>query len=81
MGTITTLDRAHASRHAPASRDKQHQQHNVVASAVELFSTWSRRVHERRQLAKLASDPRLLRDIGVSLSDALHEVEKPFWRG
>jgi len=50
----------------------------LLYEAVTLIRLWRRRVHERRQLAQL--DLHLLRDIGVTLSDAQREAEKPFWR-
>ena len=39
---------------------------------------WHRRITERRELVSL--DQHLLRDIGLSRSDALAEWRKPFWR-
>lgn len=39
---------------------------------------WRRLVYERRLLASL--DDRMLRDIGVTRSDAQAESRKPFWR-
>lgn len=39
---------------------------------------WRRLSYERRLLASL--DDRMLRDIGVSRSDADEESRKPFWR-
>ena len=36
------------------------------------------RIRQRRALASL--DDRMLRDIGVTRSDALHEANKPCWR-
>ncbi len=39
---------------------------------------WQRRISERRELMTL--DHRLLRDIGLSRSDAIAEWRKPFWR-
>ena len=38
---------------------------------------WFRVLNERRRLATL--DPRLLRDIGVSDSEAAIEATRPFW--
>lgn len=48
------------------------------ARLVDLLLTWMERERERRQLAAL--DHHLLRDIGISRSDALEEAGKPFWR-
>lgn len=39
---------------------------------------WLDRSRSRRQLARL--DDRLLRDIGVTRTDADREATKPFWR-
>jgi uncharacterized protein YjiS (DUF1127 family) len=50
----------------------------LLHDAVNLIRLWRRRVHERRQLVQL--DLHLLRDIGVTLSDAQREAAKPFWR-
>ncbi|MBS99547.1 MAG: DUF1127 domain-containing protein [Oceanospirillaceae bacterium] len=39
---------------------------------------WYQRYRQRRQLARLA--PEMLKDIGISRSDALQESKKPFWQ-
>jgi uncharacterized protein YjiS (DUF1127 family) len=39
---------------------------------------WRRRRLDRAELATL--DERMLRDIGVSRAEVLHEINKPFWR-
>jgi uncharacterized protein YjiS (DUF1127 family) len=42
---------------------------------------WIARRRERRALGELAVlNGHLLRDIGVSVEDALREAEKPFWQ-
>ena len=46
--------------------------------ATDLFLTWLDRHNQRRQLARL--DPRMLKDIGVSRTDAVQEARKPFWK-
>ncbi|QJI32032.1 DUF1127 domain-containing protein [Pseudomonas sp. ADAK18] len=46
-----------------------------IASAL---AQWARRAHTRRQLAQL--DPRELSDAGISHSDRMEELSKPFWR-
>lgn len=40
--------------------------------------TWQARAHERRALS--TTEPRLLRDMGLSEADVLAEARKPFWR-
>ena len=45
---------------------------------IALIGTWRRRLRDRRELA-LMSD-RSLRDLGLTRSDTLHEIRKPFWR-
>lgn len=42
------------------------------------FSIWAQRARTRRQLAQL--DERLLADAGISSSERLAELDKPFWR-
>ncbi len=43
-----------------------------------LWLLWYRRWQQRQHLAEL--DAHLLRDIGVTHSEALREAGKPFWR-
>lgn len=43
-----------------------------------LFRLWQQRTRTRRQLAAL--DDRQLADIGISHSERLDELNKPFWR-
>jgi uncharacterized protein YjiS (DUF1127 family) len=45
----------------------------------DLLSLWRERARSRRHLATF--DDRMLADIGVERATALHEAEKPFWRG
>jgi uncharacterized protein YjiS (DUF1127 family) len=47
---------------------------------IALIGTWRRRLRDRRELALMSDDDRLLRDLGLTRSDALHEIRKPFWR-
>jgi uncharacterized protein YjiS (DUF1127 family) len=54
---------------------------NVLRAVRFLFdqlALWQERRRQRAALMKL--DGRLLRDIGLSLSDVEHEIRKPFWR-
>ena len=45
---------------------------------VEMLQLWWDRSEQRRQLARL--DDRMLRDIGVSHTDAYRESRKWFWQ-
>ncbi|MBR0774277.1 hypothetical protein JQ625_05475 [Bradyrhizobium diazoefficiens] len=38
------------------------------------------RPFQRIALRNIADDPHLLRDIGLTREEALHEATKPFWR-
>jgi uncharacterized protein YjiS (DUF1127 family) len=39
------------------------------------------RARERRQLCELLQhDTRLLKDMGITWNEAMHEASKPFWR-
>jgi uncharacterized protein YjiS (DUF1127 family) len=49
----------------------------VVPLRVVLAEAW-RRWRTRRMIGEL--DPRMLKDIGASPSDAREEAGKPFWR-
>lgn len=52
-----------------------------VAGLVRLLRTlqlWQQRARTRRQLAQL--DERLLADAGISASERLEELRRPFWR-
>ena len=49
----------------------------MLATAVVAVLDWQRRANERHVLMSL--DQRMLRDIGVSPSDADREIRKPFW--
>jgi uncharacterized protein YjiS (DUF1127 family) len=46
--------------------------------AVDTILTWRERAAMRRHL--LALDDRLLKDIGITRTQAVGEAEKPFWR-
>ena len=47
-------------------------------SALALMRCWYERVRQRQELARL--DARMLRDIGVTSTEAEREFNKPFWR-
>jgi len=53
----------------------------LLSRAVECLSIWMERSSQRATLRDLADEsPHLLRDIGVSRSQALEESRKSFWR-
>ena len=45
---------------------------------IALIETWRRRLRERRELASMSDMS--LRDLGLTRSEALYEIRKPFWR-
>ena len=50
----------------------------LVNRAITVVMAWQRRKYERRHLSEL--DDRLLRDMGLSRADVVHEITKPFWK-
>jgi uncharacterized protein YjiS (DUF1127 family) len=50
-----------------------------ICAIPAVFRRWRQRVRSRADLARL--NPRELRDIGVTPSEAARECNKPFWRG
>ena len=46
--------------------------------AAEIVLLWMERARQRRELAELSD--RMLRDIGLTRTDAWAEADKPFWR-
>jgi uncharacterized protein YjiS (DUF1127 family) len=51
---------------------------SAVQTLARLPLLWWRRFQERRELAGL--DDRMLRDMGLSRSQAWYETSKPFWQ-
>jgi uncharacterized protein YjiS (DUF1127 family) len=49
----------------------------ILFAPLAILSTWSERLKQRSALAGM--DDRMLKDIGVSRTDALVEMHKPFW--
>jgi len=45
---------------------------------IALIGTWRRRLRDRRELASMSDMS--LRDLGLTRSEALYEIRKPFWR-
>ena len=50
----------------------------LLASLFDALGAWSDRRRQRFSLARL--DDRMLRDIGLTVSDVEAEITKPFWR-
>ena len=50
----------------------------ALEHAVDTILTWRERATTRRHLLSL--DDRLLKDIGITRTQAFGEAEKPFWR-
>jgi len=48
---------------------------SILRSQLDI---WKERSRQRKALTQLS--PYLLKDIGVSRSDAINEVQKPFWK-
>jgi uncharacterized protein YjiS (DUF1127 family) len=55
-----------------------HHGSGVFNELVETLHVWRDRARNRRELAQWTE--RDLHDVGISRSDIVHEVEKPFWR-
>ncbi len=64
---------------APALETLDLRPGNLLARAVGALMDWNDRYRQRVHLGQL--DNRMLRDIGLSRGEALHEFDKPFWRG
>jgi uncharacterized protein YjiS (DUF1127 family) len=50
----------------------------IWANLAETLHTWRQRYRTRQELAQWTE--RDLHDVGLSRSDIVHEIEKPFWR-
>ena len=51
---------------------------HLLVGLARLLARWERRARDRNKLAEMPDH--LLRDIGISRSDAEHESWKPLWR-
>jgi uncharacterized protein YjiS (DUF1127 family) len=52
----------------------------MLSTFLNIVGTWIARGMQRRLLAELARDSRLLSDIGLTRAQALREAGKPFWQ-
>ena len=55
-----------------------HKLKNRISSLQSKLHLWRERSRQRKALTQLS--PYLLKDIGVSRSDAINEIQKPFWK-
>jgi uncharacterized protein YjiS (DUF1127 family) len=55
-----------------------HHASGLLHELSETLHVWRQRYEARRELSKWSD--RDLHDIGLSSSDVIHEVSKPFWR-
>jgi len=55
-----------------------HHAPGIFAQLGETLHVWRQRYEARRELSNWTE--RDLHDIGLSSSDVIHEVSKPFWR-
>ena len=63
-----------AARHRTALDDLS----DAAQSVIETVRVWRRRMRERDQLSRL--DDRMLKDIGMTRTEAIRLSSKPFWR-
>lgn len=64
-------------------RNTENRGHQALAGLHTLAGTlgrWRTRARSRAELARLAEEPRLLADVGLTREVALREAAKPFWR-
>jgi len=52
--------------------------HESLTAPLRLVRRWRQRARDRTALARL--DSRMLRDIGLTPSDVMREINRPFWR-
>ena len=60
------------------SQASPHRLRRFLSGVRAALRQWRRRKNGRLELARL--DERMLRDIGLTRSDAEYEINKPFWR-
>lgn len=70
---------AYAQLYQTDTADRRRQSHDApIERLIATFKTWAKRRRQRLELSGV--DDALLRDMGISRSDAAHEIAKPFWR-
>lgn len=52
----------------------------TAAAGREKLVEWKRRLHYRNELKRLMRvGPHMIKDVGLTLEEAYHETNKPFW--
>lgn len=77
MHTIVRAERLSDRTPAPAERGSATGR-SGTASLLRYILTWAERARQRRALQAL--DEWVLKDIGLSRADVMHEYDKPFWQ-
>jgi uncharacterized protein YjiS (DUF1127 family) len=72
------FERCADGSHVLAPRSTRERLGAILRRTSDLLLGWQERARMRHALA--AMDDRLLRDIGLTRSEALREFRKPFWR-
>jgi uncharacterized protein YjiS (DUF1127 family) len=65
-------------RFSPVPHGTRGAMSGIAGRVLATVREWRRRAHDRAELAKL--DDRMLRDIGLTPTDAEFLSSKPFWR-
>src|SRR5690348_5980055 len=68
----------HATRDRPSQRNALLALSDAGNHVVATLRVWRRRSRDRSRLAEL--DDRMLKDIGLTRTDAEFLINKPFWR-
>jgi uncharacterized protein YjiS (DUF1127 family) len=66
-----------AASTAPRSAGASGKVRRVIVKALEQLVIWQERADQRHALSEL--NEHLLKDIGISASEAYREARKPFW--
>ena len=77
MQTIAREERLSGRTSAPGGRAPA-SSGSRAASLLRRILTWAERIRQRRALQAL--DEWVLKDIGLSRADVMHEYDKPFWQ-
>lgn len=78
MTEFSLLHHPPHARQPVSGRWLRHRTRAALRSLCDLISAWHHRAVTRRYLREM--EPRMLRDIGLTPSDAQQEARKPWWR-